>query len=173
MDTVETTGKKKTELKGKDKKEAFHREAESRIEEFRFKRPPVEIKGRRGVFYLCSSDILKAQLQILPEGGDTDLHYHPGADGFWFVIQGKIRFYGPHGVIGEYGAGEGLIMPRNSRYWFETADTSQELHLLQVSVKTQQKVKNAFVAVNGRKAITAENKSLRFNYPPGAHIPNS
>ena len=47
------------------------------------------------------------------------------------------------------------------------------LHLLQVSVKTQQKVKNAFVAVNGRKAITAENKSLRFNYPPGAHIPNS
>jgi mannose-6-phosphate isomerase-like protein (cupin superfamily) len=170
MDTVETA--KKHDLKGKDKKEAFHREAESRREIFRFKRPNVEItRGRRGIFYLCDTDILKAAVQIIPEGGDTDLHYHPGTDGFWYVLQGKVRFYDCEGVIGEFAAGEGLAMPRNARYWFESADTSQELHILQVGAKTQQKVANGFVPVNDRKQKPV--RDLRFNYPPGKRIPNS
>ena len=170
MDTVETPGKKHR-LRGADKKEAFHRDAESRRVPFKYKRPEVEIKGRRGVYFLAHSDILKAQIQIIPEGGDTDLHYHPGSDGFWMVLTGKVRFYDCDRVIGEYGPGEGILMPRNARYWFETADTSQELQILQVSASTQQKVKNGFVAVNGRKE--REVKALRFNYPPGVKIPNS
>lgn len=169
MDTVDTD--KKPPLKGADKKEAFHREAESRRVPFRYVRPDVEIKGRRGVFFLGHTDILRAQVQIIPEGGDTDLHYHPGTDGFWWVISGRIRFYDCDGVIGEFGPGEGILMPRNARYWFETADTSQELQLLQVGASTQQKVANGFVAVNGRKE--RELKALRFNYPPGVRIPNS
>jgi mannose-6-phosphate isomerase-like protein (cupin superfamily) len=170
MNTIDTNEQKKPKC-GTEKKEAFHREAESRIEEFRFKRPDVEIKNRRGVYYLADSDILKGAIQIIPEGGDTDLHYHPGTDGFWMVLQGRVRFYGVDGVIGEYGPGEGLLMPRNSRYWFETADTSQELQILQIGAKTLPKVKNGFVAVNGRKQ--RDLKSLRFNYPPGAYIPSS
>ena len=164
MDTAGSSDRNRP-LKGAPKKEAFHRDAESRMMPFGYKRPDVEIEGRRAFVYLCHSDLLKAQVQIVPEGGDSDLHYHPGFDGFWMVLQGRVRFHGPDGAIGEYGKGEGILMPRNARYWFETADTSEELQLLHISVNNQQPVKNGFIAVNGRRP--REQKDLRLNFPAG------
>lgn len=152
-------------LRGKDKKEAFHREAESRRIPFAFKRPDADIAGRKGVYYLAHSDILSASVQIIPEGGDNILHYHPGGDGFWFVIQGRIRFYDSDGVIGEYGANEGILMPRNARYWFETADMGTELHLLHLQADILPKVKNGHVNVWPKPPDKVP--SLRFNYPRG------
>ena len=36
------------------------------------------------------------------------------------VLSGRIRFYGPEDVvISECGPMEGVIIPRNARYWFE------------------------------------------------------
>jgi mannose-6-phosphate isomerase-like protein (cupin superfamily) len=164
MSTVEAT-ENKAAPRGADKKEAFHRDAEARREPFKFRRPDVELKKQKAVHYLCESDIVKATVQIIPEGGDNRLHYHPGADGFWMVLQGRIRFYGPDGVIGEYGPHEGILMPRNARYWFESADLSVELHLLYVAALTQEKVQNFYVPLEPKKPDHKPN--LRFNYPPG------
>ena len=164
MPDVETVARKGA-LRGAEKKEAFHREAESRREPFKFIRPDVELKGQKAVHYLCDSDILKAAVQIIPEGGDNRLHYHPGADGFWMVLQGRIRFHGPDGVVGEYGKHEGILMPRNARYWFESADPDEELHLLYVAALTQEKVQNFYVGLEPRKP--GHKPNLRFNYPPG------
>jgi mannose-6-phosphate isomerase-like protein (cupin superfamily) len=151
--------------RGAAKKEAFHRAAEAAMKPFAFVRPDVEISGRKGLYYLAHSDILKAAVQILNEGGDNVLHYHPGTDGFWMVLQGRVRFYGPDGVIGEFGPCEGLSMPRNARYWFETASPGEEVHLLQIGVKTQRKQNNKVTLgpfrPNGLKI-------LRLNFPPGS-----
>jgi mannose-6-phosphate isomerase-like protein (cupin superfamily) len=163
MDSSDTDAKRS--LKGMHKKEAFHREAESRRIPFHYTRPDEDLK-KRAIYFLGKTDILKAQVQIVPQGGENDLHYHPGADGFWWVITGRARFYDGDGIIGEYGPGEGILMPRNARYWFETADPSQELQLLQVSANTQQKVANKSIHVNGRNP--ADEPTRRFNDPPQA-----
>lgn len=165
---VATTGKpaRKHDLKGADKKEAFHRDAESRIESFAFG-TPADANNDRLNYYLAGSDILKGAVQVIGKGdGDLDLHYHPGGDGFWMVLQGKVRFYGPDGVIGEYGPLEGLLMPRNARYWFEAIDPHQDLHLLHITGKIQTKVGKSRLNVDKNKSDYA--RSVRIGYPEEA-----
>ena len=108
MDTIADS--KKSSLKGSDKKEAFHREAEARRIPYRYVRPDVDLKGKRAIYFLGKTDILKAQVQIVPVGGENDLHYHPGTDGFWWVIQGKARFYDGDGDEADM-PGYGLKVP--------------------------------------------------------------
>ena len=151
--------------RGAEKKEAFHREAESRMEPFKFAPPDNLPRGVKATYYLAKSDIVGATIQIVPEGGDNNLHYHPGADGFWMVLKGKVRFYGPDGVIGEYGPNEGILMPRNARYWFETADKKEELLILHVSGKTQQQVSNS--RINVEPANDGYRNSIQLNFPEG------
>src|SRR4051812_40060683 len=164
MDTTENAAQKHS-LKGADKKEAFHREAESRMQGFKFERPKDVPADRKVLYYLGGTDLVQGSVQIIPEGGDNNLHYHPGADGFWMVLKGKVRFYGPVGIVGEYGPNEGIVVPRNARYWFETADTSQELHLLHISARTQQKVGNSRVNIDQNTKNYSRN--VKVNYPAG------
>jgi hypothetical protein len=56
-------------------------------------------------------------------------------------------------------------MPRNSRYWFESADTSTELHLLHIDVNSQQNVKNGRIDLSPRRKEKKPN--MRLNYPTG------
>ena len=164
MDTAADTPRKHS-LKGADKKEAFHREAESRMKGFSFKRPENIPDDRKVLYYLAGTDLVRSSVQIIPEGGDNNLHYHPGADGFWMVLKGKVRFYGPDGSVGEYGPHEGIVTPRNARYWFESADTSQELHLLHISAHTQQKVGKSRVNVD--PDVRNYSRNVKINYPEG------
>lgn len=161
LDSAENT----SPIRGAEKKEAFHREAESRIEPFKFERPDNLPPNTKVTYYLAKSDIVGASVQIVPEGGDNNLHYHPGADGFWMVMKGKVRFYGPDGVIGEYGPNEGVLVPRNARYWFETANKDEELVILHISSKTQQKVQNSRVNVD--PPSDGYRNAIQLNFPPG------
>lgn len=164
MATTETAGgAKKHELRGAAKKEAFHREAESRMVPFVFE-PPEDVPDDAKILcHLARSDLLRASIQVIPEGGDNNLHYHPGADGFWMPLEGRVRFHGPDGVVGEFGPNEGIVIPRNARYWFETADPEQELHLLHISAHTQQKVANSRINVDPPN--DGYKKAVRINYP--------
>ena len=162
--TAAKTVKKHT-LKGAAKKEAFHREAESHRQPFKFA-APAQAKDDRLNYYLAGSDILKGAVQVMSKGGgDLDLHYHPGGDGFWMVLQGRVRFYGPDGVIGEYGPHEGILMPRNARYWLEATDPSQDLHLLHVTASIQRKVGKSRINADAKRPDYA--KSIRIGYPEG------
>ena len=86
---------------------------------------------------------------MVREGGDNNLHSHKGMDGFWMVLKGRVRWHGPDGVIGEFGAHEGIVMPRNSRYWFESVG-EDTLELLQV-VAFDRGVRNERIDVEPRK----------------------
>ena len=55
-------------------------------------------------------------------------------DGFWMVLAGRVRFYGPgDALIGEFGKYEGILIPRGEQYWFESASDDEELEILQMA----------------------------------------
>ncbi len=122
-----------TELRGEAKKEAFHREAESKIVNFAFVRPDQHIPdGDKMHVKLAGTNSCRASVQILVKGGDNNLHYHPNMDLIYMVLKGKVEFYGPEDkLLGVYGPNEGLLLPENSRYWFK--GVTDEAHLLQIA----------------------------------------
>jgi len=111
-------------------KEAFHREAEARMQPLRYAPPASD--NPKDVVMMGRSARMRALVQIVREGGENNLHYHTGSDTTWVVLKGRVRFYGVGDVlIGEYGPREGILIPEGSRYWFEkTGD--ETLELLQV-----------------------------------------
>ena len=65
---------------------------------------------------------LRVHVQVVKGGGENNLHTHPAEDAFWYVINGAVRFYGEGDkVIGVYNTGEGILIPRGFKYWFESA----------------------------------------------------
>lgn len=92
------------------------------------------------VLSLGRTDILRAGVQIVREGGANNLHSHSGNDGFWYVLSGKARFYGGlpdeggSSVLGEFGKDQGVIVPRDVPYWFESA-SDDPLEILHVAAR--------------------------------------
>jgi mannose-6-phosphate isomerase-like protein (cupin superfamily) len=113
-----------------EQKEAFHREAEARMQTLRYTAPQSD--KPKDVVMLGRSTRLRTMVQIVKEGGENNLHYHINSDTTWLVLKGRARFYGLGDVlIGDYGPGEGILIPGGSRYWFEKAG-EEVLELLQV-----------------------------------------
>jgi mannose-6-phosphate isomerase-like protein (cupin superfamily) len=122
----------KLEVRGSEKREAFFDRVEKKIQAFSFSRPDDLPDGVRANVRLCEGDILRGTVQILPKGFSNTLHYHPAAEGFWMVLSGGVRFYGTDGrFMGEFGPMQGVLVPRNGRYWFHQFG-EEEAHLLQV-----------------------------------------
>lgn len=121
-------------------------------------RPPQPFKydnpGRSGgktIVNLGQTDVVRGLVQVVKKGeGDNNLHLHTGMDSLWFVLKGRVKFYGEDDVeLGEYGAQEGLIMPRNNVYWFASVG-DEDLELLQC-VGYDRDVKNERVDMAPRK----------------------
>ena len=69
---------------------------------------------------------------VLKEGGENSLHSHPNMDGFWLVLEGRVKFYTEGDkVVAELGKNEGIMVPRDYKYWFESVG-DEPLHILQV-----------------------------------------
>ena len=130
---MDTTGTK-SELRGSGKKEAFHEAAEAKVHTFKFDVPDVEVPyGKKIHVKLAGTDTCRATVQILREGSENNLHYHPNLDLIWMVLKGRVRFYGPNNFVrGELGPNEGILQPENSRDWFECLD-GEEAWLLQIA----------------------------------------
>lgn len=121
------------EALAQDQEEA-HREAEARVQSFRYTKPESLGDANKGLVRLCNTDILKGVVQVIHDGGENTLHYHEGMDSFWMVLKGRAKFYGPGDkLIGEYGPGEGLVTPSGARYWFAKSSEAEDLELLQVA----------------------------------------
>lgn len=100
---------------------------------FSYKKPE-NVSGDKMIVELAKSRLIRGRVQVVRSGGENNLHSHDGMDGFWMVLKGKVRFYGPGDVvIGEFGQHEGILLPAGEEYWFESADESQELELLQMA----------------------------------------
>lgn len=77
-------------------------------------------------------------VQIVHQGGETNLHSHSNVDGFWTVLSGRARFYtSGDEIVAELGANEGVVIPRNFPYWFESVGT-EDLEILQFEAAGQQ-----------------------------------
>lgn len=97
---------------------------------FRYARP--ELDGVKGVVVLARSDIMLAAVQLVKKGGENNLHSHSAMDGFWFVLRGRVKFYGAgNTLLGEFGPHEGVFIPRGVSYWFESS-SEEILEILQV-----------------------------------------
>ncbi len=97
-------------------------------------RKPDSVSGDKMIVELAKSRLIRGRVQVVRRGGENNLHSHDGMDGFWLVLNGKVRFYGPGDVvIGEFGTHEGILLPAGEEYWFESADESQDLELLQMA----------------------------------------
>lgn len=100
-----------------------------------FRYDPPDLGERpRAITRLCMGDIMCGLIQTITKGGETTLHSHEAMDGFYMVMSGKARFYGENEeIIGEFGPMEGVYIPRETKYWFESAGGDDEpLQLLQV-----------------------------------------
>lgn len=117
---------------------------------FRFETPEARHTAKT-IVSLCQTDIIRGAVQVVKQGeGDNNLHSHTGMDGFWMVLKGRVRWYGPGDeVLGEFGVHEGIVMPRNSQYWFESIG-EEDLEILQV-VAFDRDVKNERVDFEEQK----------------------
>jgi quercetin dioxygenase-like cupin family protein len=78
---------------------------------FTYKKP--EFDGVKKTVLVCDSDLMRVHVQVVKNGGENNLHSHPGEDAFWYVINGAVKFYGEGDkVIGVYNKGEGILIPR-------------------------------------------------------------
>jgi mannose-6-phosphate isomerase-like protein (cupin superfamily) len=102
---------------------------------FKYERPDIE-RGKK-VVPLCQTDLMRAHVQVIQEGGENNLHAHTGNDGFWLVLGGRARFYGEGDVVlAELGENEGVLIPRGFKYWFESAG-GEPLEILHVAAVAQ------------------------------------
>ena len=125
--------------------------------EFRYQAP--EFQGVKKTLQVCNSDLMKVQVQIVKNGGENNLHTHTGDDAFWYVISGSVRFYGEGDkVLGEYQKGEGILIPRGFKYWFESAAT-EPLEILRVTAKDQN-VENKRLDLSPKKQWMVEQNTF-------------
>ena len=115
-----------------------------------FKYQTPQFDGVKKTLQVCNSDLMKVQVQVVKDGGENNLHSHTGDDAFWYVMSGAVKFYGEGDqVIGEFNKGEGILIPRGFKYWFESS-SSEPLEILRVTAKDQ-KVENQRVDHSAKK----------------------
>jgi mannose-6-phosphate isomerase-like protein (cupin superfamily) len=81
---------------------------------------------------LCLTDLVFAGVQLLKPGAENVMHSHSGMDGIYFVLKGRMIFYGENdSIIGELGPMEGVVMPRGTPYWMKAVgdETVEMLHI--------------------------------------------
>ena len=83
-------------------------------------RPPMVSRGKISES-LVKSGLLSIGVQVLAkDGGETNLHSHPGVDSTWMVLDGRAKFYTTNDeVVGELGKNDMVMIPSGTPYWFE------------------------------------------------------
>ena len=98
-------------------------------QQFKYVKP--ETDRVHHVIKLANTDRMHALMHVLKKGGENNLHSHTHQDGLWVVLRGSARFYGEgNNVLGEIGPNEGILIPRGTRYWFESSGDTELLHVI-------------------------------------------
>lgn len=110
-------------------REAYFSDADSRIANFDYRRPPPVDRPKQ-VTHLARSDVFGLAVHWVKDGGENNLHYHTAMDEGWMVLRGRARFWGANDkLLGEYGPNEGVFIPAGARYRFEKAG-DEDLEIL-------------------------------------------
>jgi mannose-6-phosphate isomerase-like protein (cupin superfamily) len=83
---------------------------------------PQPLKHGKTSTRLVRTDHLNSGVQVVADGGETNLHAHSSQDEIWFVLSGSATFYTTDDqVVARLGKHQGLLIPHESPYWFESA----------------------------------------------------
>ena len=130
------------------------------VQVFKYDRIEREV-GASGktIVSMGRSDVVRVGVQYVKEGGDNNLHSHDGVDGFWMVLGGRATFYGEGDqVLAELGKDESILIPRGTRYWFETS-SAEPLEILHVAATAL-----------GEKTGRVDHESLRPHQTAGGRL---
>ena len=135
---------------------------QSGLQTFSYERPAL-LDAPKLNLHLVRGGVLDLGVQVLAEGGETNLHAHAAAESFWFVLKGRARFYDTDDhQFGDYGAMEGIGIPRAAPYWFESG-SDEVLEILHVTC-TNKQAKNErlnFTPLRERQTGRHEESQLR------------
>jgi mannose-6-phosphate isomerase-like protein (cupin superfamily) len=110
-------------------KEVFHRSIEAQVKVVKYERKTTG--EPKDIVPLVRTKLGRLAVQVVHEGGENNLHYHLNSDTTWFVLRGRVKFYGPgDALIAELGPEEMISIPGGARYWFETSG-AEDLEILQ------------------------------------------
>ena len=91
------------------------------IQGFAYERPDDSQGRAKKIVHLARAGVLDLHVQIVDKGGANNLHMHTNCDEAFLVLEGRVRFYGQNDVvIQECGALEGVVIPAEAPYWFES-----------------------------------------------------
>jgi mannose-6-phosphate isomerase-like protein (cupin superfamily) len=100
---------------------------------FRYVEGQIDEHRVKQVTNLCRTEMMKAAVHYVRRGGENNLHSHPGRDEIFFILKGRVRVYGiDDELVAELGPHEGVLIPRDFRYWYESTG-DEVLELLQVA----------------------------------------
>lgn len=101
---------------------------------FKYEKPSID-RGK-GIVWLGRGDLILSVIQVVNEGGENNLHSHSAEEGIWFVLGGRVRFYGEGDtLLAELGKYEGILIPRAFQYWFEkVGDEPAELFQVHANI---------------------------------------
>ena len=86
-----------------------------------FKIAPESVPEGRNVQRMVYTDNLTVLAHVWKKGGETALHSHHSSDASWVVLDGEATFYDEHDqVMGKLRHGDGIFIPHNVKYWFES-----------------------------------------------------
>ncbi len=131
---------------------------------------PLLDQGRSNT-QLAHTSNMWATLKVYASGGENGLHTHPNEDHTFVVMQGRARYYGPDGVIGERGPLEGIMLPAGAYYWFE-AISDEPLVILRVGCRVGQQDPGGRLNIRGEVMAgeSAENKQQPVKVREGAYF---
>jgi mannose-6-phosphate isomerase-like protein (cupin superfamily) len=81
---------------------------------------------------IWKTELLGTQVQVVRNGGETNLHAHNGVDSMWFVIGGEAAFYDEDDNKFVLGVHEMITLPSGTKYWFESVG-SEPLEVLHIT----------------------------------------
>ena len=106
---------------------------EHKLQPFKYETPEIDHVRGKGSIALAKTDVVGASVQAVQNGGETNLHAHPGTDGIWFVLAGGARFYDDVDTVAcELGKHEGVLIPHGVKYWFESVG-DEKLEIMHIT----------------------------------------
>jgi quercetin dioxygenase-like cupin family protein len=102
-------------------------------------RTPLLRQGRLDTV-LAQTDTMQVRVKCYAAGGENALHTHPSEDHTFVVLAGKARFWGKDGEVATLGRNQGIMLPANCFYWFESC-ADEPLVLLRIGAKTMSEKK--------------------------------
>jgi mannose-6-phosphate isomerase-like protein (cupin superfamily) len=83
---------------------------------------PQLLKTGKTSTRLVRTEHLNSGVQVVAEGGETNLHAHSSQDEIWFVLSGAATFYTEgDAIVARLGKHQGLLIPHGAPYWFESS----------------------------------------------------